>query len=92
MIDGAATGGIWVQGLVQKGQEGESGGVNALAAVVARLVGLEQEGVQALGTEALPVVERTAAPGEAGVLEGEWNLPKRGAVVNIYQYYYRYIR
>jgi hypothetical protein len=70
LIDGAATGGIWVQGLVQKGQEGESGGVNALAAVVAHLVGLEQKGVKALGTEAFQVVERTVAQGEAGVFEG----------------------
>jgi hypothetical protein len=41
-----------------------------LAAVVAHLVGLEQKGVKALGTEAFQVVERTVAQGEAGVFEG----------------------
>jgi hypothetical protein len=69
LIDGAATGGVWIQGLVQKGQESESWGVNALAAVVAGLVGLEQKRVNALGAEAFQVVKRAAAQGEAGVLE-----------------------
>ena len=41
-----------------------------LAAVVARLVGLEQKRVNALGAEAFQVVEGTAAQGKAGVVEG----------------------
>jgi hypothetical protein len=93
LIDGAATGGVRIQGLVQKGQEGESGGVKALAAVVARLVGLEQKRVNTLGTEAFQVVERTAAQGEAGIFEGGVELAEeRSGGKHIYLYYYRYIR
>jgi hypothetical protein len=70
LIDGAATGGIRIQDLIQKGQEGESRRVKVLATVVPRLVGLEQKRINALGTEAFQVVEGTAGQGEAGVFEG----------------------
>ena len=78
LIDGAATGGVGIQGLVQKGQEGESGGVNALAAVVAGRVGLEQPRVNALGAEAFQVMERAAAQGPAGGFERGVELAEEG--------------
>ena len=65
LIKGAPTGGVRIEGLVQEGQEGESGGINTFAAVVARLVGLEQKRVKALGAEAFQVMEGMAAQGEA---------------------------
>src|ERR1039457_3661939 len=93
LIDGAGTGGVRIQGLVQEGQEGESGGVKALAAVVAGRVGLEQRRVEALGAEAFQVVEGTAAQGHAGVLERGVELAEEGSgSKHIYLYYYRYIR
>jgi hypothetical protein len=70
LIDGATTGGVRIEDLVQEGQEGESGGINAFAAVVAGLVGLEEKGINALGAEAFQVVEGAAGQGEAGVFEG----------------------
>ncbi len=78
LINGAATGGVGIQGLVQKGQESKSGGVNALAAVVAGCVGLEQPRVDALGAEAFQVMERTAAQGPAGGFERGVELAEEG--------------
>src|ERR1035437_7974363 len=91
LIDGAATGGVGIQGLVQKGQEGESWGVNALAAVVSGLVGLEQPRVNALGAEAFQVVERAAAQSQAGGFEWGVELAKEGGGgkhVSLYAYRY----
>ena len=66
LIKGAPTGGVRIgRALVQEGQEGKSGGINTFAAVVARLVGLEQKRVKALGAEAFQVMEGMAAQGEA---------------------------
>ena len=69
LIDGAATRGVGVQDLVQKGKEGEFGSVNTLAAIVARGVGLEQQRFNALVAETFQVVERTLAQSPAGFCE-----------------------
>jgi hypothetical protein len=79
LINGAATGGVGIQGLVQKGQEGEFGGVNALAAVVASRIGLEQPRINALGAEAFQVMEWTAAQGPAGRFERGVELAEEGS-------------
>jgi hypothetical protein len=79
LIDGTATGGVGIQGLVQKGQEGESGDVNALAAIVTGRVGLEQLRVNALGAEAFQVMERPVAQGPAGGFERGMELAEEGS-------------
>jgi hypothetical protein len=55
--------------LVQKSEEGEFGGKDAFAAVVTAFIGLEQQGVEALGAKAFQVMEGTAAQDQAGVVE-----------------------
>lgn len=63
---------------MEKGQEGEFGGVNALPAVVAGGVGLEQPRVNALGAEAFQVMEWTTAQGPTGGFERGVELAEEG--------------
>ena len=78
LIQSAATGGLGIQDLVQKSEEGEFGGKDAFAAIVAGFIGLEQQGVDALGTKAFQVMEGMAAQGQAGVEEWGVEFAKEG--------------
>ena len=69
LVQGAATGGLGIQDLVQKSEESEFGGKDAFAAVVAAFIGLEQRWVEALGAKAFQVMEGTVAQDQAGVVE-----------------------
>jgi hypothetical protein len=69
LVEGATTGGLGIQDLIQKGKEGQFGGKDAFAAVVAGFIGLEQPGVEALGAKAFQVMEGMAAQGQAGIVE-----------------------
>ena len=61
LVDRTAAGGVGIEDLVQKGEEGEFGSVNALAAVVLGFIGLEQSGVNPVGTDGFQVVQGTTA-------------------------------
>ena len=64
------------------------GGINTFAAVVARLVGLEQKRVKALGAEAFQVMEGMAAQGEArGFERGVEFAEERSGGKHMYLYY-----
>jgi hypothetical protein len=69
LVQGAATEGLGIQDLVQKSEEGEFGGKDAFAAIVATFIGLAQQGVEALGAKAFEVREGTTAQDQAGVVE-----------------------
>ena len=69
LVQGAATGGLGIQDLVQKSEESEFGGKDAFAAVIAAFIGLEQRWVEALGAKAFQVMEGTVAQDQASVVE-----------------------
>ena len=87
LIDGAATGGLGIQRLVQKGQEGQFGGKDAFATVVAGFIRLKQRWVDALGAKAFQVMEGMAAQSQAGVIERGMEFAKErrgGKHVSVY--------
>jgi len=61
LADGLAAGGAGMEDLVQKGQEGELGSVEALAAVGPGGIGVEEGGVDPIAAEAVEVVEEARA-------------------------------
>ncbi len=85
LIQGTATGGGGIQDLVQKSEEGEFGGKDAFAAVVAGFIGLEQQWFEALGAKAFQVMKGTPAQSQAGGVE--WGVEfakKRGGGKHLY--------
>ena len=73
LVDRTAAGGVWIEDLVQKGEEGKFGGINTLAAVVLGFIGLEQSGVNPVGADGFQVVQGTTA--EEGFGRGqEWGV------------------
>ncbi len=91
LSDRLAAGGVRTEGLAQEAQEGEFGGIEALAAIGFGGVGGEQGGVEAVGQEAFQVMKGLAAQGLSGLLQRGVELAEeRSGRKHIYLYKYRY--
>jgi hypothetical protein len=88
LIDGAAAGSSGIKDLVQEGQEGEPGGVEALALSG---IGAQERGSNARGAEGFQMVEGLAAEAAGGFAEeGVKTAEERCGGKHIYLPIYRY--